>query len=399
MKNTGKWMVTAMVMALMAILFSGCGHKTTEINLSDFYSIEIEGCNGSGTARVQFDEKAMEDTIFNQLLENKKIEAIDVGSVYDAAFSDPAVFNLIETAFSPDIWSLDKNLGLSNGDEITMSFRYDNESYADTGIKLVGDTVTFKVEGLPEVQKYDAFDGMSVDFSGVSPFGEAEMKNAKYTSELNYELDKTSGLKNGDVVTVTVEMIPGVDKSREPEESKKEFTVQGLREYIVSVDQIPEEAWAKLKTEMANQKAANIDITGKMSGVVFEDVGDWGYVEAGFIDQINNFSWEKIYLLSAKEGENPENSFGRTYNRLLVVYSCDVGSGRNDEFFLTINDTPDMRGAFYIDNLVLNQDGTMLIPAGDIMFTNAVKGEDKFINENVTLYQDDYNIEELTLDW
>ena len=64
MKNTGKWMVTAMVMALMAILFSGCGHKTTEINLSDFYSIEIEGCNGSGTARVQFDEKAMEDTIF-----------------------------------------------------------------------------------------------------------------------------------------------------------------------------------------------------------------------------------------------------------------------------------------------------------------------------------------------
>ena len=58
-----------------------------------------------------------------------------------------------------------------------------------------------------------------------------------------------------------------------------------------------------------------------------------------------------------------------------------------------------MRGAFYIDNLVLNQDGTMLIPAGDIMFTNAVKGEDKFINENVTLYQDDYNIEELTLDW
>lgn len=399
MKATGKWMTAAMLMVLMAILFSGCGQKITEVDLRNFYSIEIEGCNGNGTASVQFDEKAMEDTIFNQLLENKKIEAVDTVSVYDAANSDPAVLNLIETAFSSDIWSLDKNSGLSNGDEITLTFSYDNESYADTGIRLVGDTITLKVEGLPEVQKYDAFEGMSVNFSGISPFGEAEIKNAKYMEDLDYELDKMYGLKNGDVVTVTIETKPGADAGREPAELKKEFTVQGLREYIVSVDQIPEEAWNKLKTEMENQKATNIDITGTTTGVTFEDVGGWGYVEAGLIDQINNFSWDKAYLLSAKDGDDPAGSFGTAFNRLLIVYSCDVVGGRNDEFFMTINDTPDMRGAFYIDNLILNQDGTMLIPAGDIMFTNAVKGEDAFINANVIPYQDEYNIEEMTLNW
>ncbi len=399
MKTTGKWMIAAMLTVLMAILISGCGKKITEVDLSNFYSVQIEGCNGAGIARVQFDEKALEDAIFSRLLENKKIEAIDAASVYDAAFSDQAVFNLVDTAFSDSIWSLDKDSGLSNGDEITLTFNYDNESYEDTGIRLAGDTVTFKVEGLPEVQKYDAFEGMNVNFSGVSPFGAAEIQNAKYTGELNYELDKMYGLKNGDVVTVTIETLPGADVSREPAELKKEFTVQGLREYIVSIDQIPEEAWNKLKKELDDQKAANIDITGTTTGVIFEGVGGWGYVEAGFIDKINNFTWDKAYLLSARDGDDPEVSFGTTYNRLLIVYSCDVAGGRNDEFLITINDTPDMRGAFYIDNLVLDQDGTMLIPAGDIMFTNAVKGEDMFVNENVIPYQDEYNIEEASLNW
>jgi hypothetical protein len=33
------------------------------------------------------------------------------------------------------------------------------------------------------------------------------------------------------------------------------------------------------------------------------------------------------------------------------------------------------------------------------MFTNAVKGEDMFVNENVIPYQDEYNIEEASLNW
>ena len=40
-----------------------------------------------------------------------------------------------------------------------------------------------------------------------------------------------------------------------------------------------------------------------------------------------------------------------------------------------------------------------MLTSGSELKVFTLKGQDKFINENVTLYQDDYNIEELTLDW
>jgi len=85
----------------------------------------------------------------------------------------------------------------------------------------------------------DPFAGVNVKFSGMSDEGKAELQvpsgiAAEYADETKFEITPSTGLKNGDTVTV---------KAKAPlgwrfEPSEKQFTVEGLTAWVLSTNQL-----------------------------------------------------------------------------------------------------------------------------------------------------------------
>ena len=85
----------------------------------------------------------------------------------------------------------------------------------------------------------DPFTGASVKFSGMSGDGKAELQisgreNAEYADAAQFEVTPKTGLHNGDTVTVTAKAPIGWRF----DPAEKQFTVEGLAEWVLSTDQL-----------------------------------------------------------------------------------------------------------------------------------------------------------------
>ncbi|MDE6780311.1 MAG: hypothetical protein K2J40_02475 [Ruminococcus sp.] len=98
-----------------------------------------------------------------------------------------------------------------------------------------------------QVQKIDPFENLKVSFTGTFP--ESKITYTGGNSYADYSADVTSGMKNGDVVTVTAGLDPYYENKYELTETTKEYTVDGLSAYAMTLDEIPED----MKTKMIKQ--------------------------------------------------------------------------------------------------------------------------------------------------
>lgn len=105
----------------------------------------------------------------------------------------------LEAAFSYE-WNQQDNL--SNGDEIKLVWNIDNDSLEKYNLKLEASELSEKVEGLEEIESYDAFSEIEVNVSGISPNGTLSIDSSRAEVPLNYSADKTTGIKKGDVITI-----------------------------------------------------------------------------------------------------------------------------------------------------------------------------------------------------
>ena len=56
-------------------------------------------------------------------------------------------------------------------------------------------------------------------------------------------------------------------------------------------------------------------------------------------------------------------------------------------------------GAFYLRDVAVGPDGSILLTDEEVLYTYAVKGEDRFLNDNILQYQAEYEITETPIDW
>ena len=145
---------------------------------------------------------------------------------------------------------------LSNGDKMNISIYYDTSLAEEYDIELTGEQVTVEVSGLKEPVEVDPFDGFSLEPYGFSPFGMAEFSYdgdhgyIKSDDFHYYDSDDAMSLKNGD--TVTIEYIPSEDPilyGYKITDYSKEFLIEGLDEYVQSVDDLPESFLEYVKEE------------------------------------------------------------------------------------------------------------------------------------------------------
>lgn len=128
-------------------------------------------------------------------------------------------------------------------------------------------------------------------FVGTSPNSSVEISGGN--DSVTYSPDIKSGMKNGDVVTITAE----TDYSNiSLKENKKQYTVDGLSAYAMKLEEIPDDMKEKM------QKQANDAIKASTAswhqGVSLKQLDFVGY-----------------YFLTSKDGFNQT-----PYNQLYCVY-------------------------------------------------------------------------------
>ena len=315
-----KLLCSILAIGVMASLTS-CGKENVDVSAKA--DILFNGYNGYGQATVS--EGSWIRDIETQFCTDMSL--IELGLLEDTL--DDAV----EYTLSP-------SENLSNGDEVVLTIEVDNTALEKYDFKLSGGTKTYTVSGLDEIESFDPFEGVAVNFGGMSPNGTANINTSDVKSDisLNYTLDKSSGLKNGDEVTVSISSYGGSDieeyclsNGKIPTATEKTFTVSGLASYAQAISDIPDDMLAKMDSQ--SQDALNAHIASSF----------------GETEKLQNVDFLGYYFLKTKEGFESVTPI----NYLYLVYAVKVKIERDDETY----DVTYYHFSRY-DSIVILEDGT-----------------------------------------
>ena len=238
--------IAAAVILVLAVILALTGTRAAEINLADYTQVRFSGYNGAGTALIEFDKNALLSDVASAMAKKGKVKRAiakeaapdTIQSLMNENWEDGAKIALAADGCS---YSLDKTGNLSNGDMVTVTYRYDNTKAGEFGFRFKGENTDFTVSDLSEIDRFDAFAGMDIAISGPDGFGEAVITKTgteELYSRLQYTADKDNRLHNGDRVTVTLTTTDGGQDFSEfgrtygkvPAETEKQFEVSGLTE-------------------------------------------------------------------------------------------------------------------------------------------------------------------------
>lgn len=269
-------------------------HKPT-VNLNKYITLSAEGYNSIGTLDVEFDTDKLEKDYgkkiaknFQKAMKNHEEDTYGLsnlaGSLYEGG--ETSLF----VTYCAD-GSADKTCNLSNGDVVTYTWDGVNEQTKKEaeemfGVKIKCSDVTYKVSGLTAVNTFDAFDGVEVEFDGISPDGSATVNTlptAEAAKGLYYTLDEQYNLANGDTVTVTVhsnrdDFSDCIEKyGAIPAATEKTYTVEGLNEYVTDSDGLTDSVLVSLQNQAQDVLNAYIAKSWDSECVTLKGMSYLGY--------------------------------------------------------------------------------------------------------------------------
>ena len=261
--NPAKVLVSIAAVAVVAAGGWAFANRTPTIDVSKYMTLSADGYNTVGKLNIDFDTDKLEQdygkqitTRFKKQMKNLKDDTFGLSSLTASLYDGYEADLFAETCATG---SADKTKNLSNGDVVTYTWD-DNSDEAEEafGVKVKYTDITYTVSGLASVNTFDAFDGVDVEFSGISPDGRATVNSLPTAAEaqgLYYTLDENSGLSNGDTVALTVhsnrdDFSDCIDKyGAMPQATEKTFTVEGLNEYVTSADTLSDSVLVSLQNQ------------------------------------------------------------------------------------------------------------------------------------------------------
>lgn len=326
------------IVALIAVIgIAVSGGKT--IHMDKYLTVETTGYDGYGRASVSIDWDAIEEKY------GKKLTFTNAARKEYGGFTKMmSPVDVIQEHVSVE---LDTYSGLSNGDEIAYAWEVDEEISDLVKCKVKYKDSSISVSRLEEIGTFDGFAGLEVEFTGIAPNGKA---NLNYTgSDMNYsdfQCDKTSGLSNGDTVTVTIDE-DRIESYAEqfgkvPEILEKEYQVQGLESYLAKLDEIDDASLASMQQQASDEYNAYA-------------AKNWGEGEI-----LESFTYLGDYLLTAKEGND---------NYLFLVYKARVKNYYSYEG-RTYDQPNDIYWYIRFEDLMVGADGSTLVDLNDYKTPN-----------------------------
>ena len=230
--------ICAVVLIVAAVAAWLVFFRAPTIDLNKYISVEFEGQDGKGTATAKFLNANFLADNEEKIMKAAKKAGYNQGSAAGIDDGQMAVLVILNYTFT---YSVTPESGLQNGDTVKLIWDVkDDYVYNLFGIKLKHKDKTFSVSGLTEAPEKDLFDYVSVSFDGTNSNGvfSISWKNSSADTKygLKFKVDRSTGLKNGDKVTVTVYQQDGKDVTAlckekfgfKPKSLTKTYTVTGL---------------------------------------------------------------------------------------------------------------------------------------------------------------------------
>ncbi|MCR5667361.1 MAG: zinc-ribbon domain-containing protein [Eubacterium sp.] len=323
----GGIVVIAVIVVIAAVLINKAKHT---INLEDYVEVTVEGADGYGTATVTFSDDL--ETKINEVGKEPKGSDNELAQLAELFGESVTIYEYLceEEAFS---YEADVTDSLSNEDEVTVTFDYDNEIAKEYGITFKGDSYTYTVEGLEEIKEIDPFENVTVEFSGIDGDVSAEIKDPDESDMFSYYIDGNDyDLSIGDSVTVKVyedaETI--ASQGYQMSATSKEYTVESADTYLSSLSQLDDNTLNSMKKQAE-------DVL-KSDG---EDDDDFKY---------GSWSYKGAYLLVAKDSDTWSN-----HNEVYLIYTSTItAKDSSDEF-----GTKKMFVPVEFSNILVKADGTV----------------------------------------
>lgn len=294
--------ILVVLMGLVAVMTTGCGKKN--VSLLDTVEVNFSGMDGYGTAYITGEDDWIETVIGNEGTDLEKLGAY-------VQLKKAVKFSLSETE------------DLSNGDKLELTVKVDEEVLKEYGFKVKETTKVVVVEGLEEPKEFDPFSVMTVNVTGTAPNGQLDMR---FTESPLYGLhisaDKTEGLKNGDVITFTLNNYDGEDVMAFAKQqgyaltrTTMQYTVSGINSYISSLDQIPAATLEKMKA----QTESAID-------TVFADGQPQNdeYSTYTNVTQLLGKEYAGAYIFTLKDGY--KSNYAYPANMIYIIYKVTATS-------------------------------------------------------------------------
>lgn len=225
------WGIIGACVALVLVLLIVIALHKPMVNLNDYLKVTYGGYDGGGVAYTEIDWNSMKEDFENKISYKRGM----------AQTGGMTPIDIIMEYTNANIEG--KNEKLSNGDKVSYTWKVDKDAIA----KLIKCKIKYsdgskKVSGLKEMELFDPFKNLKVTFSGVEPNGEADIEyNGDMLSEYDFTCDKTSGLKNGDKIKISLTEDAGyyVDQyNKAPSVLEKEYKVKNLGKYLSKIKEV-----------------------------------------------------------------------------------------------------------------------------------------------------------------
>ena len=236
---------------------------------------------------------------------------------------------------------------LKNGDTITVLASVDEEDLSDNGYTTDVFEKEYTVEGLQELQTYDAFKDIVLVFEGASPNLKVSVDTngceADIRDNVTFYIDDNENKKNGDTVTVYIDFNQDYMRSLgyDITEKSKDFVIENQ---------------AELLSVLNKEDASKLDAVTKELVDTWVKANGEGYVyEVSLEDEIG-----AGYTLSEAANTVTSRYFGTKvdgdpYNTYAIIYKCSYTAINKDN-----NDkkTKDLYVLVTLDNVCLEADKT-----------------------------------------
>ena len=259
--------------------------RKTKVNLDKYISVDFTGYDGYGKADVHFDSEAFLKDY------RKKIKLKKKGDLLTSAVMEgytPEAF--LNDYYLSGNWKLDGVDGkYKNGDKVHLSWKIDKDKIEETfRVKIKDAGKEFEVKGLDKVEKFDAFENLSIEYSGTAPNGMADLEGKGImdgSKGLYFSADKMDGLSNGDEITVKIEPENALEAfiqktGKAPKEMEKQFKVEGLPAYIDSASAINEENLNNIKSEMEDNIKSSVAKEGDSVQLISTEYQGYYFLKA-----------------------------------------------------------------------------------------------------------------------
>ena len=259
--------------------------RKTKVNLDKYISVDFTGYDGYGKADVHFDSEAFLKDY------RKKIKLKKKGDLLTSAIMEgytPEAF--LNDYYLSGNWKLDGVDGkYKNGDKVHLSWKIDKDKIEETfRVKIKDAGKEFEVKGLDKVEKFDAFENLSIEYSGTAPNGMADLEGKGImdgSKGLYFSADKMDGLSNGDEITVKIEPENALEAfiqktGKAPKETEKQFKVEGLPAYIDSASAINEENLNNIKSEMEDNIKSSVAKEGDSVQLISTEYQGYYFLKA-----------------------------------------------------------------------------------------------------------------------